>query len=75
MGIELLKNASTPKSDYDPVKNPNSLYYFNALTSISVMEAFRLFLMKLKLRLKPIWVTILLFFLPWVNLLPRRKTF
>ena len=41
MGIELLKNASTPKPDYDPVTNPDSLYYFNALTSDSVMEAFQ----------------------------------
>jgi type IV pilus assembly protein PilY1 len=41
LGIELLQHAASPKPDYDPVTNPKSRYYFNALTPDSVKSAFQ----------------------------------
>ncbi len=38
--VELMRNAASPKPDYDPVTNPNARYYFNAMTPDTVLKAF-----------------------------------
>ena len=41
IAVKLLKYGASPKPDYDPVTNPDSRYYFNALTPESVLDAFQ----------------------------------
>lgn len=38
--VELMKNAASPKPDYDPVTNTYARYYFNAMTPDTVLKAF-----------------------------------
>ena len=48
MGIELLKNAASPKPDYDPVTNPDSRYFYNVSKPEEILKAFEEILTEIK---------------------------